>query len=358
LNIIIGPNGSGKTNFLEFLLFMFQIQYPYFDAEFDNTFKLIINGINYIWRIKFSGAEYNEEFEEFEKEILEWIHLENEPSNPLKFKYSANSPFNPGNQKTRDILYPNFYPISYLSFNLPIKIKGLDEYLDIVINKKTLKIENTPKGNYVKFINSTLSENFYNGRLKKINTLNKKNILSHISINEETKRNLKNFSPIQDIRVNKNFLFNENINSYVISSLTFEFYVNEEWLIWPMLSDGTKRLFYLISEVTLNKGLCLVEEPELGTYPEQLDLIMQFLKEQAKEKQIILTTHAPRVLDHLKDEELNRIIITKYEKDKGTKMRHLTSKEIMHIIEYTEEKGYTSDLWTMTDFFEDEESLA
>ncbi len=57
LNIIIGPNGSGKTNFLEFLLFMFQIQYPYFETEFDNTFKLTINDVNYIWRIKFSGSE-------------------------------------------------------------------------------------------------------------------------------------------------------------------------------------------------------------------------------------------------------------------------------------------------------------
>jgi len=35
-------------------------------------------------------------------------------------------------------------------------------------------------------------------------------------------------------------------------------------------------------------------------------------------------------------------------------MRHLSEEQIQHIINYKETEGYTSDLWSMTDFFEEE----
>jgi len=222
----------------------------------------------------------------------------------------------------REFGNPEFYPVLDFNFTPPVA-KGIHNLLINIITKIVLK---------------------KNDSKIKLNPLI-----------EELNNNLKKFSPIKLIRIMPNLNLKKIDNTYRADYLNFEFFIDDDWLTWNQLSDGTKRLFYIISEVTLNKGVCLIEEPELGTYPEQLDLIMMFLKEQAKEKQIILTTHAPRVLDHLKDEELNRIVITKYEKENGTKMRHLSEEDIQLVIEHRENKGYTSDLWTMTSFFEDEE---
>ena len=124
------------------------------------------------------------------------------------------------------------------------------------------------------------------------------------------------------------------------------------------MSDGAKRLFYIISEVTVNSGPCLVEEPEIGIHPSQYRKILNFLKEQAEDKQIIITTHAPKSLDILEDEELNRIILTRYEKDLGTKMRHLSKEEQEHAVKFMlEESFFLSDFWTLTSFFDEEEEV-
>jgi predicted ATP-dependent endonuclease of OLD family len=45
-------------------------------------------------------------------------------------------------------------------------------------------------------------------------------------------------------------------------------------------------------------NLFMLEEPELGIHPHQLQLLMNYIKAQAKEKQIILTTHSPQVFRH------------------------------------------------------------
>ena len=131
----------------------------------------------------------------------------------------------------------------------------------------------------------------------------------------------------------------------------FEFFVNNQWLLWSQLSDGTKRIFYLISEITsINKGTILIEEPELGTHPDQLHQLMTFLKEQSKTKQILVTTHSPQVLNILNDDELDRIIITKYDTEQGTKMFHLSEEKIKKAQSYMEEEGlWLSDYWVHSD---------
>jgi len=70
-----------------------------------------------------------------------------------------------------------------------------------------------------------------------------------------------------------------------------------------------------------------------------------------------MTTHAPRSLDILKDNELDRIILTRYDEKLGTKMRHLSKTDIKHAIKYREEDGSTSELWSYTGFFDEEETI-
>ncbi len=113
---------------------------------------------------------------------------------------------------------------------------------------------------------------------------------------------------------------------------------------WSYLSDGTKRLFYLVSEcLTVDEGIILVEEPELGIHPHQLLKVLDFLKEQSRTKQVIISTHSPLALDVLKEDELDRIIIATYEK--GTRFYHLTEEEKIKAKKYMNEVGELSYYW-------------
>ena len=124
--------------------------------------------------------------------------------------------------------------------------------------------------------------------------------------------------------------------------------IGNDWLPWSYLSDGTKRLFYIITEcISIENGIILVEEPELGIHPHQLFKLMDFLKEQSRTKQVIITTHSPMVLDILNENELDRITIAEY--DKETKFLKLNEEQISKAKEYINEVGELSYYWLHSD---------
>ena len=160
---------------------------------------------------------------------------------------------------------------------------------------------------------------------------------------------LAKYAPITDIRLNENINIYRTGNKILVENLIIEFNVNNSWIPWGYLSDGTKRLFYLITEcLTIQKGILLIEEPELGIHPHQLFSLMQFIKEQADYKQIIISTHSPIVLDILSPEELNRITIVKLSSN-GTQFDKLTDGQIAVAKEYIEKVGDLSAYWLHSD---------
>ncbi|MCP4213155.1 MAG: tetratricopeptide repeat protein, partial [bacterium] len=179
-------------------------------------------------------------------------------------------------------------------------------------------------------------------------------IQAAVDILSPTQEALDKFTDIADIRFNKgyNITVDKNKKGFSIYNLFLEFKVEGHWLPFSHLSDGTQRLFYMMSEIStpisrgLNK-LVLLEEPELGLHPRQLHAFLQFLTEASGEHQIIVTTHAPQVLDILDEDQLNRIIIARLSKQ-GTKLRHLTRKEREKAALYMEE-AFLSDYWRYSD---------
>ena len=75
-------------------------------------------------------------------------------------------------------------------------------------------------------------------------------------------------------------------------------------------------------------------------------------KEQAKEKQIIITTHSPQVLNILSENELDHIITTRYDAEKGTTMHHLTDDQKQVARNYIEEGFSLGDAWVYSTQFE------
>ena len=107
--------------------------------------------------------------------------------------------------------------------------------------------------------------------------------------------------------------------------------------------------FLLIRKPEPDK-IILLEEPELGIHPHQLYKLLDLIREVSEKHQIILTTHSPQVLDMLRADELDRILICELkDPKKGTQFRRLTKKEQKEAHAYVSKVGFLSDYWLHSD---------
>ena len=179
------------------------------------------------------------------------------------------------------------------------------------------------------------------------------------------KTNLTKFSPINDVRLvdSARVYINTLQNEVIVQGLVLEFSIDGKWLPFNAMSSGTQRLFYIISEILSpisfylikdskegfllkeSTQTILLEEPELGIHPDQLYKLLLFLREQSEKHQIIITTHSPQVLDMLTSDELDRITICELDEKKGTQFRKLTKKKIATAQKFMKDVGYLSDFW-------------
>jgi predicted ATPase len=133
-----------------------------------------------------------------------------------------------------------------------------------------------------------------------------------------------------------------------MNSLLYEFQTEDgEWYTWNELSDGTRRIVWLVLNIlTTDKKIILIEEPELGIHPKQLFQLMEFIKEQSETKQFIITTHSPEVLNVIESDKLERIKIARYDAErKTTVIESIPEKRQKLIQKHMAETGQLSDYW-------------
>ena len=319
LNIIIGPNGSGKTNFLTFLHDKFEgIEESNSMAEIDYIYEEIT--------VKLSYQSKKSVFDDMSVEELE-------AHSSQQFGEIVRRPF-------------------FFKYGIPEKIFGIDEAGFISLDALT-------KQSITKFSTSYLDKEpipIFVDKLLKGVKISAKTIESAFQTNKKLVDNLCIYTPIKDFRVKQGFPVTHKPKGINLDYLMFEFFVNGQWLSWAYLSDGTKRLFHLVAEIsTSQKEIILIEEPELGIHPNQLRQLMRFLIKEAEQKQIIISTHAPQVLNVLDEDELNRIILTEYTPENGTIMYHLTEEQIAQSRDYMTSEGlFLSDYWLYSNLLEKE----
>ena len=92
---------------------------------------------------------------------------------------------------------------------------------------------------------------------------------------------------------------------------TLAFQIVEEKLkaaINPIsVSDGTVRLLALLVATTWsvrNSSLIAIEEPENGVHPHLAQYLVDILKSASDHAQVVVTTHAPDLLDYLEPSEV------------------------------------------------------
>ena len=358
LNIIIGPNGSGKTNFLEFTMWRWR---PSFLNSAPNLTKPFTNIIETKFYKRNTSDVVSHVYEGARKlqnnktvfETKEWIEengqetvirtMTNDFKNLSIQMAGIDRGFSFNGDEVSIVRFENSIK-SFLLKAMTVEVEEEDFYGDIVVLgdiDQESKIE---------------AEEIVLNCFRSLKKINRKNLKKHLTISKELVRNLQRYSPIQNIVFDIAAV--RQTNETRLDNIFFKFFINEEWLEWKDLSDGTKRIFEIIVCI-LNKEnkVIFLEEPELGIHPDQLYDLMDFLQAQAKEKQIIITTHSPEVMNILNKDELDRIIVTRYDNEKGTQMHHLSEKKIRKAIRYMSTEGLSiKDFWVHSNLEElDEE---
>jgi predicted ATP-dependent endonuclease of OLD family len=335
LNIMIGQNGSGKTNFVQAIHSIFSEELHHIlPIDFEFAFE-ITNKNNPL--IKWTG-KIKEMVLENKKNRIRKIYESNIESPTIH----ADNFLHPTILNFFDAEKINLIEHEFIKFGLDANIAYLD---------KAKAIEVKVKGNttYLYMIDDNNLENWFHTSYfltMFLDKLTPKNIEKNFKVNEALVSNLKRFSPIKDCRFAKSYTIEKQKNSYMINHVILEFFVNNNWYSWEQLSDGTKRLFYIISQTINNQSFVIIEEPEIGLHPDQLFRIMDFLKAQAESKQIIVTTHSPDALNILEKDELHKIIVTRFDEQKGTLMHHLSPKKIAKAHRYMNTEGLElKDFW-------------
>lgn len=385
--MIIGPNGSGKSNFLEVVVETLKSVGPNRKINFKHVDLVFCTkgSKDLVYEVTRNIPKSNHDIDYEEREILITQKLtfdnelifdtDNDELNRNSFKrYRGRM----AGKNLRNLIscFTEFSPTPlYLKFSIPESMPGIDRAGSITIPlgseddiwdtdldspflwKAVYMVEHKVINAYYREYEESINQEALGEEEDRIRfdhflieTIQADNLYDMLSMDEEIVDNLRKFSPIQNIRFNKNINVFRDERKIVVENLRLDFFVNNSWIPWSQMSDGTKRMFYIISEVTDKKeGFILIEEPELGIHPHQFNLIMQFLKEQSAYKQFLISTHSPKALDHLDPEELDKILIAKYVGGVGTVLNNLDEVQIEKAKAYMDEVGFLSDYWLMSD---------
>lgn len=116
------------------------------------------------------------------------------------------------------------------------------------------------------------------------------------------------------------------------------------------LSDGTLRFLFLLTALANPESpdLIAIDEPDVGLHPSMLPIIAEYASRASKRTQVILTTHSPEFLDAFTD--LNPTVTLCHWEDGETSLHTLTPETLRQwLAKYRLGKMFTSgDLETLT----------
>ena len=355
VNILIGINGSGKSNFFKAVKLLKEgvagigLRAYIFDnlGGFDNIFfkgqnnsipnatqieycfnKNVITNANYgfrfrddiIYRIRINRSHslqnyYIQEHIETKKTLPQTGFIYLDFTNGNGFLY----------EKVNEEEAPK--PIRYNDFNsqeLVLKdVSDSDRYYPLTTIRKAIKdiavydyFDTTPTSPIRKATLAT-SDN----RLNSIGT-NLPQILNTIKLND--KQNFKKI--LKSLKeVNINFL---GLDYHVIGGSNIELMLEEDKLNSSIhvssFSDGTLRYLCLLAILynpERGKFIC-IDEPEVGLHPDMIRNIANAIKEASEQSTIIIATHSVDLLNYFRIENLQV-----FEKDENNATKVVTYKE-------------------------------
>ncbi len=118
-------------------------------------------------------------------------------------------------------------------------------------------------------------------------------------------------------------------------SLTVEWYFEgiDEVLYLHEMSDGSVRMlcWAVLLHAPVLPPLLVIDEPETGLHPAWLSILAEWIKQAAQRTQVIIATHSPDLLDHFTDRTEDVICFCK--RPAGFEPVHLSTKKLANQLE-------------------------
>ena len=317
LNILIGSNGVGKSNFITFLKLVNKIneqKLQSYIASMGGIDNLLYFGLKHSFEI-YGLLDFNNTNAYF---------FQIEPSQDNNVSLTDGDYFNGINDKTKNYLtWHNMYWTSYEQESVINKTKSSrSKYILNYLNSfkiyhfhdtsRTAKIKQTCPINdniYLREDASNLAAFLYLLQEKYPKILNKIEAL------------IKSIAPFFDrFKLLPNRL-NEELIQLEWQEKDSDMYFNAH-----NLSDGTLRMMALTTlllQPNLPKTI-IIDEPELGLHPAAIEKLAHLLKQASRESQIIVSTQSVNLLSHFLPED---VIVVDREKNQSIFQR-LKSEEL------------------------------
>jgi predicted ATPase len=107
-----------------------------------------------------------------------------------------------------------------------------------------------------------------------------------------------------------------------------------------LCSDGTQRIAQIIAQLLSRRIRCLlIEEPETAVHPSLLARLLAILESYSLDRQIIIATHSPQIVDWCKPKDLRLVERV----NEQTRVRKLDEKELGRVYNYLTHDGTLSD---------------
>lgn len=336
LNVLIGANGSGKSNFLELIDLMRNMPKDVANVlrknggtsewRWKGASRFATSDISIIHEMPFGDVSHEiallfqkDQFI-FNREKIEWIDDEDIKKVQLTF-YENSGKSNrlgrsgemidiPNIDKSSSILYQIKDPINYGELDLLSDFySNIHIYRDWIFGRGTIFRKPQPAD----FRNDRLEPDFSNLGL----------FLNKLRRDPKTKRELIKhvqylYEGISDFEVNiveggyVQILFTEGDFSIPASRL----------------SDGTLRYLCLLA-ILLDPNppaLICLEEPELGLHPDILPHLTDLLVEASERTQLIVTTHSQMIVDSLSEQPESVLVCEKHHGQ--TKIERLSKEKL------------------------------
>lgn len=354
LNILIGPNGCGKSNFIALLQFLkyniYGVGSQWID-HFEYALR-VMDGTNALNKNVNAPARVNLSYhfspnEEIIKGLtfsLELLINKINPSitiaeeslsdssqlNPTPFYFYRNHNRQVGEGVVSVYVDDRKTPSHFeVIENVPTNSLGFNSLIDLLADSK-----NPPERTPFYKIRKQFSDNikgwgFFNANdmdLRKIKTsLNKISSQDYVLV-----PNGQNLASVVDNYINSNIDFEDKLN-YAMKSIlptsrrirSKRFGTSKVGLEWYFdnikdsfflneMSDGTVRMLCWAT-VLLSPNvptLLVIEEPELGIHPAWMPVLADWIKEASRKTQVIISTHSPNLLDHFTECIQNVFVFT------------------------------------------------
>ncbi|MEA4855166.1 MAG: AAA family ATPase [Solidesulfovibrio sp.] len=353
LTILIGPNGSGKTNLLLSISLLQSIASGHLEK-----FVYTHGGITQIaWDGLSPFLEINTTIEFNIFESLSNIHYSLQmATHPLRFRIlrevCVEEHFETSDQKTiHDVLIqriPGEYKIS--------DHDGLEDVSQQALNihESLLSIVSTPyhsNSSLYMLSTSILRSTIYsNINVDRQDTIRKPQVVRYNKSLDSDGQNLVN---VLHTLYSENRDFENDINTAMRAAFGDDFgrlvfppaadQLVQLRIRWKSLkreqsmldlSDGTIRFLFLMTVLCNPEppSLIAIDEPETGLHPSMFPIIAEYAAEASKRTQVIFSTHSPQFLDAFG--EYNPTTTVTVRKDGETKIKNLDGDTLKQWLEH------------------------